>query len=123
MNPKKELKNKCTDMCRLIVLKREKGKCQLTGVTKNVQVAHCYSKSACPSVQWDLDNLFLFADDAHTHFDTSNPHLFKIFAEVNLGTERFNILKLKAMSEGSPKNIRYFQELLEKLTKYYESMK
>lgn len=91
---RRQLIEACDALIRKIVLLRDKV-CQRTGRSKNLQVAHFYSRRNL-RVRFDLDNVCLLSGGAHIYWGHQNPQEFCEWWQKRLGPERFERLKLKA---------------------------
>lgn len=119
MNDKRKIIIELDGICRQIVLKRERGKCQMSNIRYNLAVAHLWGKGAYPHLRFDIENLFLLYRDIHDKFDKEKEYrtVFKAFALVKLGAKRYDKLAGRAQVSTGSKSIRYYKELREELKK------
>jgi len=92
---RQKLIRSCDDLFRKIIRLRDKGLCQVTFKSENVQVAHYWTRGN-KRVRWDLDNACLLNAAKHIWWAHANPRQFEEFWRKRLGQEKFEALELRA---------------------------
>lgn len=90
---RKKLNNKLDKLFSIII--RSKGKCERCGTTKNLNIAHIFSRRNL-IVRWDKDNVFCLCVTCH-FWVHQNPILFAEFVREKLGVEKYEELKTKSV--------------------------